>query len=317
MITGFDDTTNWIQNGPCTVPGQIGSLRDMIAPLAARTPPPGLPTSYFPVIGNHDDGWGDNWYPDLFGNGFCDAFAPSLARQLVPNHTRQPYFRDTTGRNYPIYTDDQFYGLLCSTTSSAVYSGFFYYSFDYNNSHFVVMRINSDYFDLRASNSTCNAAAEGNYDTCYNIHQLHWLQYDLARAKANPNIKHIFGFLHAPIFTSGEDHPATASWSAIAQEFSKVNADMVFSGHNHVYERTVPIYSTSANPGGVRDDAQGTVYVVTGGAGSPLTYFLSTPAWFDVTRVRVKHHVEITVTGDQVSVKAIDISGNVIDSFIY
>ena len=57
--------------------------------------------------------------------------------------------------------------------------------------------------------------------------------------------------------------------------------------------------------------------LVTGGAGSPLTYFLANPAWFDVTRVRVKHHVEVTVTGGQVSVKAIDINGNVIDSFTF
>jgi hypothetical protein len=178
------------------------------------------------------------------------------------------------------------------------------------------MHINNDYFDLRASNTSCTSSVEDNYDTCYNIHQLHWLQYDLAQARANPSIKHIFGFLHAPVFTSADDHPANASWTYVSQEFSKVNADMVFAGHDHVYERTVPIYATSANPNGIQDNDLGTVYVVTGGGGSPLHGFKAAQ-WFDVTRQAVKHYVKVTVTGDQVSAQVIDINGNVIDSFSF
>jgi hypothetical protein len=196
-----------------------------------------------------------------------------------------------------------------------MYSDFFYYSFDYNNSHFVVMRVNSDYFDLRASNTSCTASVEDNYEICYNIHQLHWLQADLAKAKANPNIKHIFGFMHAPCFTTGDSHPANASWKYISQEFSKVNADMVFAGHNHVYERTVPIFATSVNPNGVRDDQAGTVYIGSGGGGQPL-YGFTSAAWFDVVRNSIKHHVEVTVSGDQVFVKAVAIDGSVIDNFV-
>ena len=30
----------------------------------------------YPVVGNHDDGWGDDWYPDPYGNGFCSVFDP-------------------------------------------------------------------------------------------------------------------------------------------------------------------------------------------------------------------------------------------------
>ena len=33
----------------------------------------GLQAYYFPVVGNHDDNYGDGWYPDKFGNGFCAA----------------------------------------------------------------------------------------------------------------------------------------------------------------------------------------------------------------------------------------------------
>jgi chitodextrinase len=314
-ITGFTNTTNWTQRGGCPNAASTGSLREIISPLVNRPAPAGLPTSFFPVIGNHDDDWRDNWYPDPFGQGICDAYGASLIRSLVPNHTQQTYFRDKTGRNYPIMSDTVFYQALCGKTfSTSMYGDFFYYSFDYKNAHFVVMHVNSDYFDLRASNASCPASAESNYETCYNIHQLHWLQADLAKAKANPDIRHIFGFMHAPSFTSADGHPANASWKYISQEFSKVNADMIFSGHNHVYERTVPIYATSALPNGVRDDQLGTVYIESGGGGQPLSG-LRTAAWFDAARSNTKHHVEVTVNGDQVFVKAVDLNGSVIDNF--
>jgi hypothetical protein len=279
-----------------------------------RPAPAGLPTSFFPTVGNHDDAWSDGWYPDAYNNGICDVFGAATLRALIPNHTRQTYFRDKTGRNLPILTDDQFYAGLCAKTDRTVYPTFAYYSFDYNNSHFVVMRVNSDYYDLRASNTSCSAAAESNYDTCYNIHQLHWLQADLAQAKANPKIKHIFGFLHAPIYTTADDHPANASWEWLAPEFSKVNADMVFAGHNHLYERTVPIYSTAANPGGVRDDARGTVYAVTGGGGSPPHGFRAA-AWFDAFRDGGNHFMKIVVDNDRISVVVTGINGLVLDQF--
>ena len=316
MITGYTNTTNWTQNGSCTAPGQMGSFKDLIAPLVNRPVPPGLKTTFFPTIGNHDSGWGDGWYPDSFRQGVCDAFGTATVRALIPNHTQQPYFRDKTGRNFPIRSDDSFYAAMCSVDrSTSVYPEFFYYSFDYENSHFVVLKINSDYYDLRASNSTCNAAAESNYDTCYNIHQLHWLQDDLAKARANPDIRHIFAFVHAPVFTSGGDHPANASWQYVSQELSKAGADIVFSGHNHNYERTVPIYATAANPGGVRDDVLGTVYIVAGGGGQNL-YSTASPAWFDVVKKSAKHHLVVTVNGGEVSVKAVGLDGSTVDSFL-
>ena len=316
MVTGYKATTNWIQRGGCADAASNGSLKEIIAPLMAPAPE-GLPTRYFPVLGNHDDNWNDGWYPDASKNGVCDLFGATTIRALVPNHTAQSYFRDKTGRNYPIRSDDDFYRRLCSTSNATrdVFPAFFYYSFDYRGSHFVVMRINSDYYDVRAGNGPCTAASENNYDTCYNVHQLHWLQADLARAKANPNTKHIFAFLHAPVFTSGDDHPASSSWPSLSKEFSKAKADVVFAGHDHVYERTVPIYATIDNPDGVRDDERGTVYVITGGGGSPLTGFLPKPAWFDVVREATKHYVRVTVDADQVSVEAIAIDGKRLDRF--
>ena len=115
MVVGHDRSTNWIQRADCPNDASPGSLKELIAPLQGKTPPAGLPTLYFPVVGNHDDNWNDGWYPDSFGNGFCDVFDPS---KLVPNHTQQSYFLDKTGR-VPRYTDPQFRSLSCSTSRSA------------------------------------------------------------------------------------------------------------------------------------------------------------------------------------------------------
>ena len=163
-------------------------------------------------------------------------YGAATVRSLVPNHFQQSYFRDKSGSNYPIYSDTDFYTRLCSTSPATndVYGAFFYYSFNYNNTHFVVMHINWDYFDLRDGNAPCTPAVENDYNICYNIHQLHWLQYDLAQAKADEHQVHP-GFLHAPVFTTVADHTASTSWTYVSQEFSKVNADMIFAGHNHAH----------------------------------------------------------------------------------
>jgi hypothetical protein len=310
MIAGLSPSTNFVQNGSCTTPGSIGSFKTIIAPLQTKPPSGTLPTYFFPTIGNHDDGWGDGWYPDPYGDGICSVFGPTLIRALIPNHFQQPYFKDRSGR-VPLFSDADFYSRTCSTAgTTSLYSDFFYYSFTYRNAHFIVLRINNDDYNLMVCNN-CRGDYT-NYDDYYNMHQLDFLNYDLAKAKADPNVQNIFVFLHAPVFTTADGHLANASWKILSQAFSKYGVKMVFSGHNHVYERTVPIYATSSNPNGVRDDVQGTTYIESGGGGSTLASF-KTAAWFDAHRETVKHYLRVNVAGQNVSVTAIDINGNVID----
>ena len=78
-------------------------------------------------------------------------------QQLIPNHTRQPYFRDQTGRNLDILTDEQFYSQMCSTDrdTNDVYPDYMYYSFDRENVHFVVMRISAGWQDLLECDGDC------------------------------------------------------------------------------------------------------------------------------------------------------------------
>lgn len=309
MVAGSRPTTNWVQSGNCTAPDAPGSLKTLIAPLQTRTPPTGYPTSYFPIIGNHDDNWGSGWYPDAFGDGFCEVFS---ARTLFPNHTAQPYYSTVQSITF---SDADFYRLACSKNPAQrdVYPAFMYYSFNYRNSHFVVLRINNDDFNLEECGGGWKCDGDkANYDKYYNIHQLDWLRSDLAAASADARIENIFVFLHTPLFTN-YNHPPNVSRAILLPEFSQHKVRLVFSGHNHVYERSVPIYANGTSL--VRDDVNGTTYVVTGGGGSPLdTNYRGGETLIDAT-VYDYHYVKVRVTGNKVTLKAIDVNGVERDSF--
>jgi hypothetical protein len=90
----------------------------------------------------------------------------------------------------------------------------FYYSFGHKNSHSVVLMLNDSSHDLEAC-SNCTDTAD--YE---NIHQLHWLQSDLQATNATQGIDNIFVFVHAPLFSSGNEHAINPSWQRLAREFS-------------------------------------------------------------------------------------------------
>jgi len=312
MITGYDKSTNWVQRGDCPSDASKGSFKEIIAPLQGKAPAAGLPVFYYPIVGNHDDNFGDGWYPDKFGDGFCSVFDP---KQLVPNHTQnKSYFKDWTTSSVKHYSDAEFYAAACSKTRNGVYPDFMYYSFDYKNTHFVVLRVNSDYYDLMECSSNCTAANEGNYDAYYYKHQLDWLRYDLAKNAANTAIQNTVVLMHAPVISYSDGHAPNASWPTLVKEFSKYKVKMVISGHSHVYERSVPVYADDANPNGVRDDAKGTVYVVTGGGGSALAGF-KTLGPLNAKATAAHHYMRLDVNGSTVSVKVIGKDGTTIDAF--
>jgi hypothetical protein len=314
MVTGYDKSTNWVQRGDCPSDASKGSFKEIIAPLQNKTPAAGLQTYYFPVVGNHDDNYGDGWYPDKFGNGYCDVFDPKKVG--IPNHTQnKAYFKDWTTSSVKHYTDDQFYQLACAKTRSGVYPDYMYYSFDYKGTHFVVLRLNSDYYDVMECSSNCTAANEGNYDAYYYKHQLDWLRYDLAQASANSAIQNTIVLMHAPLISYSDGHAPNASWPTLIKDFSKhPKVKMVISGHSHVYERSVPVFADDANPNGVRDDSKGAVYTVTGGGGSALAGF-NKVGTLNAKATAAYHYMRIDVDGGKVNVKTIGQDGAVLDTF--
>ena len=84
---------------------------------------------------------------------------------------------------------------------------------------------------------------------------------------------------------------------------------MVFNGHVHVYERTLPI------KGGKVDRLKGITYVTSGGGGGSLENFAPTPTWFKAEIRSDYHFCQISITGSRLNLKAFDHEGRLFDQW--
>jgi len=167
------------------------------------------------------------------------------------------------------------------------------YSFDYSNAHFAAIEVVNE-------NVAPPAAA------------VSWLDADLA-ASTKP---WKFVYFHVPMYSNGGGHggdPAIAA--SLEPIFQSRGVDMVFQGHNHFYTRTYPILSGQAV-----DQAQeptyfnphGPIYVVAGGGGRAL-YALTAPVSYEALSRSVFHVASVDVTGDSLTLRAIQEDGTVFD----
>jgi 3',5'-cyclic AMP phosphodiesterase CpdA len=154
-----------------------------------------------------------------------------------------------------------------------------FYSFPVGNSLFVVL---DSYMEGQEKKITGN--------------QQKWLEGVLAK----PDKKHLFVFLHHPLYT---DYRKGRHWGDCLDKypddrdrlqaiFVKSQVDVVFSGHEHFYQRKT---------------VNGIEHVITGGAGAPL-YVKDEEGGFN-------HFLYVTVDGSQVSAEVIDRDGKVRDRF--
>jgi hypothetical protein len=92
-------------------------------------------------------------------------------------------------------------------------------------------------------------------------------------------------------------------------KFEANGVQAVLNGHNHTYERSVPIRTgAEVAPG------DGPIYIVSGGAGAPL-YSSQAPDWFNVVANAVEHYIIIDIAEGEATFTAYDLSGNVLDTF--
>src|ERR687891_400181 len=106
-----------------------------------------------------------------------------------------------------------------------------YYSFDYQNVHFTVM---SDYLPDEIGSE-----------------QYTFVQNDLAKAAADPNIDWIIVPHHSQKYASTKNYdiPEEREWNNIYHPlFEQYNVDLVLQGHQHNYQRTYPIKYNSDTP---------------------------------------------------------------------
>ncbi len=119
-----------------------------------------------------------------------------------------------------------------------------------------------------------------------------------------------FVFFHHPIYTSdpfGVFHEPNEKGQNeyFVPIFDKHHVDIVFTSHNHFYERFEPSYGgwgDEAQP--VDDFASGTVYVVTGGGGATTAPFTVCSATGSVTCSGRNHYVSISIEGNKLEYSA-------------
>jgi hypothetical protein len=152
-----------------------------------------------------------------------------------------------------------------------------WYSFDYGPCHFIIL----DNYVKWDENSA----------------QYSWLEEDLS-STIQPFIIVCF---HEPIYCSGGHSPridVRETWEPL---FNHYNVDLVIQSHCHFYQRTNPI--------------NGTIYVVTGGAGAPL--YSPRDSWLINKSEKIYHYCMIEVFSDETELifTVKDVDGNIIDIF--
>ena len=161
-----------------------------------------------------------------------------------------------------------------------------YYAFSYGSARFLVLDSNAKLAGLAEHTA--------------------WLERELAAARRDPRVRHIFIALHHPAYSislHGGSRRVREHWVPL---FEKYRVSAVFSGHDHVYERA---------------EANGIPYFVAGGGGA-LPYELDRrPTKIDRAAVKrfapVNHYVRVSVVGDRVEASAILPDGRVLDSIAW
>jgi hypothetical protein len=259
------------------------------------------------LVGNVQQQWNDEFFgpsDPMSGFEMSDSLAQIPLMMANGNH-------DLLATNYLAqfaWPQDQ------STGETA--QGEEWYSFDYGNAHFIFL--NDTVFDGRVI-----AGAERD-----------WLAEDLRRADMNrANVPWIFVVHHQPLYTCLSRHsPQVNLRSAWQPLFDQYHVDVVWAGHNHVYERSRPINGLDgtegivAAVGGSNFEPQvtdgvpsGTVYVVAAGVGAPL-YAVQSSCPFSAPGVgrAVRNYVRVSITGRTLEATVFDaLAGTMIDSFTW
>ena len=127
----------------------------------------------------------------------------------------------------------------------------------------------------------------------------------------------IFAFWHHPPYTFGAtpmDSASKEDWGPILQSHG---AQIIFHGHAHYYVRTFPMFMDGSDHP-VRDDQYGIIEVINGGGGGNLFDLDPSANGYGELFAQGKkaHHFTLIDIDDKaLSMKVIDHSGTIIDSF--
>lgn len=130
--------------------------------------------------------------------------------------------------------------------------------------------------------------------------QYRWAEARLAGLAADPDITFIFCVLHHGPYCAASGHGSNLEVRAhLVPLFERYGVDIVFSGHDHVYERST---------------VSGVKYVVTGGGGAPL--HAAGHAWWTEVAASVFEYCVLDIEGATLAFTAVEAgTDRVIDAF--
>ncbi|MHC4661501.1 MAG: metallophosphoesterase family protein [Planctomycetota bacterium] len=123
-----------------------------------------------------------------------------------------------------------------------------------------------------------------------------WLK---ERLEAPRKVKWRIIAMHNPAFSSGNHGPSKNVQYALVPLFSKYQPDVIFSGHDHCYERS---------------EFEGVTYITSAGGGAPL-YKKSKKNPYSKVFKSVYHYTLVEIDGDKMKINAKELDGTVIDSY--
>jgi len=188
-----------------------------------------------------------------------------------------------------------------------------FYSFDYQNVHFLAMSTGKSAYIPYAPASA----------------QYKFINDDLIKASNNTNIDWIIVYGYRPLYTSPSIHPSTEVLrETYAPLFEKYGVDLVITSHNHNYQRSYPLlYNVEHSHEPIIKDVNASyysmpgvpIYIVVGTAGNNL-YDFRGQAPFMVTQFRETGFLHVNVAKAEQNLLAGTVyhvgTGNYDDRFI-
>ena len=169
------------------------------------------------------------------------------------------------------------------------------YSFDYGDAHFVML--------------DSQEGEQREFIPDMLSIQRAWLEQDLG----GTNKKWKIVFVHRPLYNNKPGATNTNIQKAFSPVFDKYHVDVVFTGHDHTYARTYPLYGDMATDSA----ATGTVYVASGRSGAKVYSNTIAKEWNKVfyNPWDEPNYITVEVSGDVLVVKSFKQSGALIDAW--
>jgi len=169
------------------------------------------------------------------------------------------------------------------------------YSFDYGDVHFTML--------------DSQEGEERGFVPAMLDMQKTWLENDLASTHKKWKIV----CFHRPPYNNKGNGANENIRGAFVPILDKYHADIVFTGHDHVYAHTYPLHGGAV----VNSPAEGTIYVATGRSGTKTYQDVLAKGWneFFYNPLDEPNYLTVEVRGDNLTVKAFKQSGTLIDNW--